>query len=169
MLRRRGHRPARADPHRSDIELHLIDSRHARLTPEALAGLDDAVAAVHVHHVPVIPELVLAELPPGTAVFVLTHDHAEDLAIIDAALRCDHLGPIGLIGSSAKWRRFRIKLDAAGFTPDQIDRIRTPIGLPGVTTGKEPAAIAVSVAAGWLASNDQDRRALGSAPKTASP
>ena len=57
-----------------------------------------------------IPELVLGELPPGTRVLVLTHDHAEDLAIIDAALRCDHLGAIGLIGSSAKWARFRSQL-----------------------------------------------------------
>jgi xanthine dehydrogenase accessory factor len=38
-------------------------------------------------------------------VLVMTHDHAEDAALIDAALRTDHLGSIGLIGSSAKWTR----------------------------------------------------------------
>lgn len=134
---------------RHDIELHLVDSREGQLTR---VPLDDAVAAVHRHHVPVIPELVLAELPPGTSVLVLTHDHAEDLAIIDAALRCRHLGSIGLIGSSAKWARFRTQLAGAGFTAEEIGRVETPIGLPGLTTSKEPAAIALSVAAAWLSS-----------------
>jgi len=141
---------------RHDLELHLVDSRPEHLTPEGLAPLDDALAAVHVHQVPVLPELVLAELPPGTHVLVLTHDHAEDLAICDAAIRAEHLGPIGLIGSSAKWARFRAQLLATGHEPGTVDRIRTPIGLPGVTTSKEPAAIAVSVAAELLAALERE-------------
>ena len=72
-----------------------------------LAPLEDAVALVRVHAVPVLPELVIADLPRGTQVLVLTHDHAEDLALVNAALRATHLGPVGLIGSSAKWSRFR--------------------------------------------------------------
>jgi xanthine dehydrogenase accessory factor len=139
---------------RHDLELHLVDSRAGQLAEDALAPLADAVATVHRHHVPVIPELVLADLPRGTEVLVLTHDHAEDLAILDAALRCDHLGPIGLIGSSAKWARFRSRLTAAGFAAEDLDRVRTPIGLPGLTTSKEPAAIALSVAAAWLTSRE---------------
>jgi xanthine dehydrogenase accessory factor len=78
-------------------------------------------------------------------VLVLTHDHAEDFALCDAALRCAHLGPIGLIGSSAKWQRFRRGLLVEGHAETQVDRIRTPIGRPG--GGKEPAAIALGVAA----------------------
>ena len=136
---------------RHDLDLHLVDSRSAHLTEAELAPLADAVAAVHTHHVPVIPELVLGELPRGTRVLVLTHDHAEDLAIIDAALRSDHLGSIGLIGSSAKWARFRSTL-LDSFPADVVDRVETPIGLPGVTASKDPAAIAVSVAAALLAS-----------------
>ncbi|QIG43574.1 xanthine dehydrogenase accessory protein XdhC [Nocardioides anomalus] len=136
---------------RHDLELHLVDSRPL---PD-LAPLADAVAAVHAHEVPVIPELVLAELPRGTHVLVLTHDHAEDLAIVDAALRCDHLGPVGLIGSSAKWARFRRTL-LESHAPDVVDRVQTPIGLPGVTTSKEPAAIAVAVAAGLLAAFERE-------------
>lgn len=141
---------------RHDLELHLVDSRPEHVAPEVLTPLDDAVAAVHVHQVPVLPELVLAELPPGTHVLVLTHDHAEDLAICDAAIRAGHLGPIGLIGSSAKWARFRSQLLAAGHEPETVDRIRTPIGLPGVTTRKDPAAIAVSVAAELLAAFERE-------------
>jgi xanthine dehydrogenase accessory factor len=141
---------------RHDLELHLVDSRPAQLSEETLAPLADAVAAVHAHAVPVLPELVLAELPPGTRVLVLTHDHAEDLAICDAAIRCEHLGPIGLIGSSAKWTRFRAQLSAAGHAAQTVDRITSPIGLPGVTSSKDPAAIAVSVAAELLAALDRE-------------
>jgi xanthine dehydrogenase accessory factor len=114
------------------------------------------VAAVHAHAVPVLPELVLAELPRGTRVLVMTHDHAEDLAICDAAIRCEHLGPIGLIGSSAKWARFRSQLAAAGHAPETVDRISSPIGLPGVTSSKDPAAIAVSVAAELLGALERE-------------
>jgi len=141
---------------RHDLDLHLVDSRPEHLTGEALAGLADAVAAVHVHPVPVLPELVLAELPPGTHLLVMTHDHAEDVAICDAAIRLDHLGPVGLIGSSAKLARFRSRLLDDGHAQQAVDRIRTPIGLPGVTTSKEPAAIAVAVAAELLAAFERE-------------
>jgi xanthine dehydrogenase accessory factor len=104
---------------------------------------------VHVHHVPVLPELVLAGLPTGTHVLVMTHDHAEDAALCDAALRRPGLGSIGLIGSSAKWARFRRKLADEGHGEDAIARIETPIGIDGLA-GKDPATIAVSVAAAVL-------------------
>ena len=134
---------------RHDLELHLVDSRTAQLEPEQLRGLDDAVAGIHVHQVPVLPELVIGELPEGTHVLVMTHDHAEDAALCDAALRAGHLASIGLIGSSAKWSRFRAKLADEGHAPEAIARITTPIGLPDLG-GKEPATIAVSVAARLL-------------------
>jgi xanthine dehydrogenase accessory factor len=134
---------------RHDLDLHLVDSRPEQLTPERLAVLDDAQARVHVHHVPVLPELVLAELPPGAHVLIMTHDHAEDAALCDAALRTPQLGSIGLIGSAGKWARFRAKLAAEGHTPEDIARITTPIGLPGLT-GKDPSTIAVSVAAALI-------------------
>lgn len=130
---------------RHDVELHLVDSRADQLGAARLGVLDDAVASVHVHHAPV-PELVLGQVPPGTHVLIMTHDHAEDAALCDAALRCRHLGSIGLIGSSAKWRRFEKRLAAEGHSAADLSRIRTPIGLPGLG-GKEPATIALSVAA----------------------
>jgi xanthine dehydrogenase accessory factor len=130
---------------RHDLELHLVDSRADQLGHDRLGVLDDAVARVHVHHAPV-PELVLGQVPQGTHVLVMTHDHAEDAALCDGALRCEHLGSVGLIGSAAKWARFRKTLAAEGHSEAELARIRTPIGLPEVT-GKEPATIAVSVAA----------------------
>ncbi|MFC5175986.1 xanthine dehydrogenase accessory protein XdhC [Nocardioides taihuensis] len=140
---------------RHDLDLHLVDSRAGRVAPGALACLDDAVAEVVPHHAP-LPELALGELPPGTDVLVMTHDHAEDFALCDAALRCGHLGSVGLIGSATKWARFRRGLLLEGHDEAAVDRIRTPIGLPDVR-GKEPAVIAVAVAAELVAGLDRSR------------
>jgi xanthine dehydrogenase accessory factor len=134
---------------RHDLELHLVDSRADALARSRLLVLDDAVAHVHVHHSPV-PEVALGQVPAGTHVLVMTHDHAEDAAICDAALRCAHLGSIGLIGSSAKWARFEALLRREGHDEAAVRRIQSPIGQRG-PTGKEPATIALSVAAELLA------------------
>ncbi|UUU38650.1 xanthine dehydrogenase accessory protein XdhC [Streptomyces sp. NBC_00162] len=154
---------------RHNLDLHLIDTRPDILTDERLSVLADAVAQIHVHHTPLLPEEVLTELAPGTHVLIMTHDHAEDAALCDAALRTAGLGSIGLIGSAAKWARFRQRLAAeGGHDAATIDRIKTPIGMAGIT-GKEPATIAVSVAADLLRAFEHDRHravpsAVGAAP-----
>jgi xanthine dehydrogenase accessory factor len=151
---------------RHDLDLHLVDSRPEQLTDEALRCLDDAEARVQRHHVPVLPELVLGGLPRGTHVLVMTHDHAEDAAIIDAALRTSHLGSIGLIGSSAKWARFRRKLLDEGHTEADLARVTTPIGVRGLS-GKQPAVIAVGVAAALLQGIQQEAaRPLAEVPRS---
>ncbi len=135
---------------RQDLDLHLIDSRPDMFAAQRLDALADSVAQIHVHHTPLLPEEVLEELPRGTHVLIMTHDHAEDAALCDAALRTSHLGSIGLIGSAAKWVRFRKRLSTEGGHDEAaIGRIKTPIGLPEIT-GKDPATIAVSVAADLL-------------------
>jgi xanthine dehydrogenase accessory factor len=134
---------------RHDLELHLVDSRAEQLTDERLVALADSIATVHVHHVPLLPEIALGELPPGTHLLIMTHDHAEDIALCDAVLRQDEFGSIGLIGSAGKWARFQQRLADDGHDTTTIARITTPIGLTGITS-KEPAAIAVSVAADLL-------------------
>jgi xanthine dehydrogenase accessory factor len=134
---------------RHDLDLHLVDTRPDQLGDERLAVLADAVAQVYVHPVPLLPEIVLGELPPGTHVLIMTHDHAEDAALCDAVLRGSDFASIGLIGSAGKWGRFRQRLAADGHDDAAIARITTPIGLPGLA-GKDPATIAVSVAADLL-------------------
>ena len=109
------------------------------------ARFADAVATVTLRHLPV-PEAALADLPAGAHVLVMTHDHVEDLAIVEAALRTPGLGSIGLIGSRSKWARFQKELRGAGLGEDDLARVSTPIGIDGIRS-KEPAAIAVSVAA----------------------
>jgi xanthine dehydrogenase accessory factor len=153
---------------RHELDLHLVDSRPERVADPALAALaasdgqDRSPARVQLHHVAVLPELVLGELPAGCHVLVMTHDHAEDAALVDAALRTPQLGSIGLIGSSAKWTRFRSKLVAEGHSEHDVARVVTPIGIPGLA-GKEPAVIAVSVAAALLQTFQDEQ-----APSTAS-
>jgi xanthine dehydrogenase accessory factor len=136
---------------RLPIQLRLADSRPEPLDRVRLADVIDGRADVHVHHT-LLGEQVLEQLPPGSHVLIMTHDHAEDFALCDAALRLPQpLGSIGLIGSSAKWTRFRAQLADQGHRPGTIARITCPIGLPGIT-GKEPAVIAVAVAAALLPS-----------------
>ncbi len=89
-----------------------------------------------------MPELVLGQVPRGTHVLVMTHDHAEDAALCDAALRCAHLGSVGLIGSSAKWSRFRQGLAAEGHDPDATSPGSTRRSALPDLAGKDPATIA---------------------------
>ncbi len=136
---------------RHELDLVLVDSRDEMLAEERIGApgehgpLGDAVARVRVVHAPV-PETALADLAPGAHVLVMTHDHVEDLAIVDQALRRPGLASVGLIGSSSKWARFRTKLHELGQTDADLARVTTPIGIPEVS-GKQPAVIAVSVAA----------------------
>lgn len=148
---------------RHEIELWLIDGRAemvegARLGVPGRSGLfADAVATVRVRHAPV-PEAVIADLPPGAHVVVMTHDHVEDLALVDQALRRGDLASIGLIGSRSKWTRFTSKLRELGHTDQDLARVTTPIGVPEVS-GKAPAVIAVSVAARMLQLIEEAARA----------
>jgi xanthine dehydrogenase accessory factor len=152
---------------RLEIALHLVDSRAEQLDELRLADITAAAADVTVHRA-VLGELVLERLPAGAHVVIMTHDHAEDFALCDAALRLDadlsastvaratphadksaRWGSVGVIGSSAKWSRFRAHLAEAGHSAEAIEMITSPIGVPEVT-GKEPAVIAVGVAAALI-------------------
>jgi len=131
---------------RLPIQLRLADSRADQLDRVRLADIIDGRADVFVHHT-LLGEQVLEQLPPGAHVLIMTHDHAEDFALCDAALRLpQRLGGIGLIGSAAKWARFQAQLADLGHTPETISRITCPIGLPGIT-GKDPVVIAIAIAA----------------------
>ncbi|MCG2621458.1 xanthine dehydrogenase accessory protein XdhC [Arthrobacter sp. I2-34] len=133
---------------RLPVRLVLVDSRAGQLAAARLADVLDGPADVVVRHSPV-PESIVGELPPGSHVFIMTHDHAEDFLLCDAVLRRGGLGSVGLIGSAAKWSRFQRNLRAEGYDDAAIGSISCPIGLPDLT-GKDPAVIAVSVAANLL-------------------
>ena len=133
---------------RLELRLDLVDSRADQLDPLRLAEITGGAADVTVHQL-LLGEQVLERLPRGAQVLILSHDHAEDFALCDAALRLPQLGSIGLIGSTTKWSGFRRRLAEQGHPAQTIDRIHCPIGLPDIT-GKHPAVIAISVAASLL-------------------
>jgi xanthine dehydrogenase accessory factor len=91
----------------------------------------------------------VADLPPGASVLIMTHDHATDFRLTEAALRRLDLGFVGTIGSATKRARFASRLRRVGLAETAIDRLHCPIGLPGVGT-KLPAEIAIAVAAQLL-------------------
>lgn len=133
---------------RHETVLHLVDTRKDILSPAAASVIADGQATVHFHNPPA-PEMILDTLPAGAHALILTHDHAEDLTLCDAALRHGKLGSVGVIGSRAKWLRFRKKLIELGHGEAAVETIHSPIGVPDIT-GKHPAVIGVSVAADLL-------------------
>jgi xanthine dehydrogenase accessory factor len=124
-----------------------IDSRDGVFPDQLPAQIDTE------HSEPV--QDAVAALAPGSRVLIMSFSHAEDLDIVIACLKRlrerNDLPYIGLIGSKTKWATFSHRLEARGFTADELARITCPIGVPGIT-GKEPEVIAVAVAAQLLQS-----------------
>jgi xanthine dehydrogenase accessory factor len=88
----------------------------------------------------------LSDAPSGSLTFIMTHSHALDLAIVDAALRNHNLAHVGLIGSATKRARFTKRLAEAQVDTHRIAGLICPIGVGGISS-KHPAAIAAAVVA----------------------
>ncbi len=124
------------------VRTHWIDSRDevfpTRLPANARAEHSDPVHGA----VPM--------LEAGSRVLIMSFSHAEDLDVVAACLKRQRqhgdLPYIGLIGSKSKWATFRHRLEARGFTAEELAQITSPIGVAGVI-GKEPEVIAVAVVA----------------------
>jgi xanthine dehydrogenase accessory factor len=90
---------------------------------------------------------VIARMAPAGAFhLVMTYSHTLDLAICHEALASGTFAYLGLIGSATKRTRFMKRLRELGHGESTLSRLICPIGIPSVT-GKEPAIIAISVAA----------------------
>ena len=92
-------------------------------------------------------------LPSGASVLIMSFSHAEDLDVVAACLKRQRLQGdlkfVGLIGSKTKWATFQHRLEAKGFSAQELAFITCPIGLDGIS-GKEPEVIAIAVAAQLL-------------------
>jgi xanthine dehydrogenase accessory factor len=128
-----------------DCRVTWIDGRENAF-PEAVAA---NVARLH----DPAPARLVASLPAGTNVLVMTHDHALDFDIVAEALPRPDLPFVGLIGSETKRARFVSRLARRGLAAEAIRRLVCPIGVPGAG-GKHPAEIAVAVAAQLLQIRD---------------
>ncbi|TFG85308.1 MAG: xanthine dehydrogenase accessory protein XdhC, partial [Hyphomicrobiales bacterium] len=80
---------------------------------------------------------------------VMTHSHALDYAITEAALRRGDLAYVGLIGSRTKRRRFERWFAARDGSAVALARLVCPIGDCGVAD-KRPQVIAALTAAELL-------------------
>ena len=118
-----------------------VDSRESILP----ADLPDGARALCSPY----PAEEVKDMPAGAWALVMTHSHDEDLAICEALLAHGRFGWAGVIGSAPKAARFRQKLARRGFAREAIARLTMPIGIGGIRS-KEPAAIAVAVAAQLL-------------------
>ncbi len=96
------------------------------------------------------PEDEVANAAARTCFVVMTHSHQLDQVLCETILKRTDFLYCGLIGSATKRRKFEQRMQAKGFTPDWLGRLTCPIGVPGIN-GKEPAVIAVAVAAQLLA------------------
>ena len=130
-----------------DVHADWIDERDNAFAPTTTLGTPwpDSVRRRIVEGA----EGEVTAAPPGTFFLVLTHDHALDLRIVDAALRRDDAGFVGVIGSKSKRERFRHRLAQRGMSDERVARMQCPVGLPGVT-GKQPEVIALAVVAQLL-------------------
>jgi xanthine dehydrogenase accessory factor len=145
----------------------LIDSRADALLPP-IDGIECRQLA--------LPETLVRSAPAGSAVVVLTHDHAQDFTIVEEALRRDDLAYVGLIGSKTKRAVFRSQFLAEGGDAARFQRLVCPIG-NNPFGDKRPEIIAAFVVAELLqhllpsrtAGEHRARHGLRAGPSTATP
>ncbi|MHB2168262.1 XdhC family protein [Alsobacter sp. R-9] len=113
----------------------IVDPRTAFATPERFPDV-----ALHAEW----PDAVLPTLGVDryTAFVALTHDPKIDDPALDHALKSDCFY-VGALGSRKTHAKRVERLAAAGFTPEQIGRIKAPIGLN--IGAISPAEIALSI------------------------
>ena len=124
----------------------IVDTR-----AEFLEKIDDANVTVRNSEIPFHD---VANIPSRAIVLVMTHSHALDFDICHAALERGDLTYVGLIGSGTKKARFLKRLREKGLNDGVIANLTCPIGV-GDISNKQPAAIAISVAAQLLSLNSK--------------
>ena len=112
---------------------------------DALEGIERGIET----RLAAMPEGLVADIRPGGAVVILTHDHSLDFLIGAEALKRDDLQYVGMIGSKTKRGVFAHWLSRAGYDKAMADRLVLPIGGQAVKD-KRPEVIAALVAAELL-------------------
>ncbi len=123
------------------FEVHWVDTDTERYPDPMPPRVHRLVAAD--------PARAAGYAPAGAWHVVMTFSHAIDLEVCQAVLARGDFAYLGLIASKTKRARFVRRLRDAGLPEAAVARLHAPIGLPGLE-GKEPSAIAVSLAADLL-------------------
>jgi xanthine dehydrogenase accessory factor len=118
------------------VKTVLVDQREAELN-SAPAGVEKVHAA--------LPEELVARAPKGSAFLVLTHDHALDFLIVQAALARPDAAYVGMIGSKSKRANFKSWYLRQGGKSDVLSKLVSPIGSRKVKD-KRPSVIAAFAA-----------------------
>lgn len=119
------------------VRVRLVDDR-----PDLNPHLPDGV----VFHRLEDPAEALGAAPAQSAFVILTHSHALDYRLTDAALRRDDAAYVGMIGSATKLARFRQWFRARGGEESLLAQLVCPIG-GKAAADKRPGVIAALTAA----------------------
>lgn len=116
----------------------IVDGRAQMATRERFPTADE----IHVG----MPSEIAAELhvTRRTAIVLLAHDYKYELPVLREVLRGD-TGYVGMLGSRRRGASIKAMLAEEGFTPAELSKLRTPIGLP--IGGRSAADIALAIAA----------------------
>jgi len=96
-----------------------------------------------------MPEAEVDAAAAGSYFLVMTHSHALDEALSEKILKRNDFAYFGLIGSLSKRRQFERRMERRGMPRERFAAMTCPIGIAGIP-GKEPATIAIAVAAELL-------------------
>jgi xanthine dehydrogenase accessory factor len=112
------------------------------------------------------PEMEVATAPAGAYFLVMTHSHALDQTLAEAILKRGDFAYFGLIGSMSKRRQFERRMAQRGIPIARFAAMTCPIGVPGIG-GKDPATIAIAVAAQLLQVRERTMAERGSGSSVA--
>jgi len=115
-----------------------LDDRAELATAEQIPTADEVLAG------PVAETLGQAAISSQTHIVLVTRNLGIDLEAIPAALATPARS-IGVMGSARRWGITRQRLLDAGVAADQLDRVRSPIGLD--ISAETPQQIALSIMA----------------------
>ena len=127
-----------------DCNISWVDSREDQFPSDIPAHTQRIVSDTQTDEV--------MTAPANTCFVIMTHNHQLDQDLCEAVLKRDDFRFCGLIGSMTKKHKFEHRLRAKGLSESKLDKLKCPIGVSGIS-GKEPAVIAVAVAAQLLALN----------------
>lgn len=130
------------------VKVHVVETRADEL---------DLTPVGAEQHLTALPESLVADIAPGSAMIVLTHDHALDFLIVSAALARDDLAQVGMIGSDTKRATFAHQFVREGGDKDRLSKLVCPIGRK--IADKRPEVIAATVAADIIAALTDCREA----------
>ena len=120
------------------IRINWIDTRDDMLPQKPPVGVNTICTDT--------PEVEIDAAAAGSYFLVMTHDHSLDQRFCEQILGRDDFAYFGLIGSLSKRRNFETRMRRRGIDADKFERMTCPIGIGGITS-KQPAQIAISVAA----------------------